>query len=93
MLNAYLDLPAWLRTSIAAFVLSVGVILILCAISKRPAPEQAVPNPSDPRYTDTQMERRAAGNLLILGCMTAGIGAALFLACGTSDAERKGYRF
>jgi len=79
--------------SIAGLLLCAGVILFLCGVGKRPSPGQAVPGPSDPRYIDIEFERRAAGNYLILGSITAGLGATLLLACGRNDSEKKGYRF
>ena len=86
MLGHYLELPRWLRATVAMTLIVVGMALAVTgrAKLKQLAPEAAPQN---------ALAERSATNRLTLGVITTGVGGLLLLTCGRSRSESNGYRF
>jgi hypothetical protein len=79
LLDFWADLPWWLRLLVAGGLIVGGVWLILDNVRQA--------NESEP------FAAYFADDGFMLGVLLLGIGAALALIGGRTDAEKKGYRF
>ena len=91
MLEAYMSLPAWLRTVVAVAMLGAGIAITLAGYTGRPkTTERLLPNG---RVEVTTTEEPGARGAFRFGFFLTGIGAILLLTCGKSNSEKNGYNF
>jgi hypothetical protein len=87
MFDAYLELPAWLRTTVACVTLGVGLLLVYYGYWGDPH-ETVV----DPVRRQVVVEQGHSGAFRG-GIAVSGIGLALLATCGKSRSEKSGYNF
>ena len=93
LLGLYLELPAWMRMVIAVVVLSVGVWMTWFGYNNRQILKQETDALGHTQFVEKRREHPYADMSFFIGMGAVVVGAMLFTACGTSDAEKHGYRF
>jgi len=93
LLGIYLELPAWSRMLIAVAVLGLGIYMTIFGYQGRQVlRSETLPN-GDSYPVETRRQHPYADMSFFVGIGTCAVGAMLFTACGTSDAEKHGYKF
>ena len=92
MFDFYLDLPAWIRASIAAVFMVIGIALAIIGFMDRPQVQLIQLKNGDVLEVQTG-DSVGARPAFRYGIIFTGLGAVLLLACGKSRAEKSGYNF
>lgn len=92
MLGLYLDFPAWVRAMIAIVVLGSGIAMTTYGYLGRPKFDESLDRHGN-RSVEVKGDKPYADMAMYCGLAVTALGAVLFTACGTSDAERHGYKF
>jgi hypothetical protein len=92
MLDAYMELPSWIRMILAMVILGIGSWMAIAGFGGRPTTvEHKLPNGK--MIVEPRPGPPGSATEFRTGVVICGIGAALLLACGKTSAEKHGYRF
>ena len=93
LLGVYLELPAWIRMIIAVVVLSTGIWMTWFGYHNRQIVKEETDVLGNSHFVERRREHPYADLSFFTGMGMCVVGAMLFTACGTSDAEKHGYKF
>src|SRR5438105_3371557 len=87
MLDFYLQLPAWIRMSIASLFLLTGLAMGVMGFMNRPTSDAPPVLNDRERFQRDQQARNAAGAFRG-GLLFSVVGAVLIVACAKTNAEK-----
>lgn len=92
MLDAYLELPNWLRTLFAMIVLGAGVMMAYDGYKGGPKFIKSKDYKGEEYVSDIK-DTPGASYKFRFGFIVTGMGFVLLMAAGKSSSEKKGYHF